>query len=68
MATNKNAFVRYKILDSCFRNFGKRYFIENLIEKCNKELRKLLEKASKLNKILVTKNESVSYKSEHQDW
>ncbi|MFG4004619.1 helix-turn-helix transcriptional regulator [Flavobacterium aquidurense] len=38
MATNKNAFVRYKILDSCFRNFGKRYFIENLMEECNKAL------------------------------
>ncbi len=34
MATNKNALLRYKLLDSCFRNPGKRYFIEDLIEEC----------------------------------
>lgn len=34
----------------------------------DQNLRKLLEKAPKLNKILVTKDETVSYKSEHQDW
>ena len=38
MATNKNAMLRYKILDSCFRNIGKKYFITNLIEECNKVL------------------------------
>lgn len=38
MATNKNALIRYKILDSCFRNPGKRYFIDNLIEECEKVL------------------------------
>jgi len=30
----KNALIRYKILDSCFRNPGKKYFIEDLIEAC----------------------------------
>ena len=34
MATNKNALMRYKILDKCFRNPGKRYFIEDLISEC----------------------------------
>lgn len=34
MATNKNALIRYKVLDSCFRNPGKRYFIEDLISAC----------------------------------
>lgn len=38
MATNKNALVRYKILDNCFRNNGRKYFINNLIEECNKAL------------------------------
>jgi predicted DNA-binding transcriptional regulator YafY len=38
MATNKNAQTRYKILDNCFRNSGKRYFIEDLIAECNKVL------------------------------
>jgi predicted DNA-binding transcriptional regulator YafY len=36
MSTNKNAFIRYKVLDNCFRNPGKRYFIDNLIEECEK--------------------------------
>ncbi len=38
MATNKNAFIRYKILDNCFRNSGRRYFIEDLIEACDRTL------------------------------
>jgi predicted DNA-binding transcriptional regulator YafY len=38
MATNKNAQIRYKILDNCFRNSGKRYFIEDLMAACNKKL------------------------------
>ena len=38
MATNKNAFMRYKILDQCFRNPGRRFFIDDLIEECNKVL------------------------------
>ncbi|MGO8055875.1 hypothetical protein, partial [Rhizobium leguminosarum] len=38
MATNKNALIRYKVLDNCFRNPGKRYFINDLIEECDKVL------------------------------
>ncbi len=38
MATNKNALIRYKVLDKCFRNPGKRYFIENLIAECDSVL------------------------------
>jgi hypothetical protein len=38
MATNKNALIRYKILDNCFRNIGKKYFIDDLIEECDKML------------------------------
>lgn len=38
MATNKHALVRYKVLDRCFRNPGKRYFVEDLINECNEVL------------------------------
>lgn len=38
MANNKNALIRYKILDKCFRNPGKKYFIDDLIEACEKVL------------------------------
>lgn len=38
MATNKNAVIRYRTLDRCFSNFGKRYFIEDLVEECCKAI------------------------------
>ena len=38
MATNKNALIRYKVLDNCFRNTGRRYFIDDLISEFNKFL------------------------------
>lgn len=38
MATNKNALIRYKVLDNCFRNPGRRYFIDNLIAECDSVL------------------------------
>lgn len=38
MSTNKNATIRYQALDRCFRNPGKRYSIDNLIDACNEAL------------------------------
>ncbi len=38
MATNKNAQLRYQVLDGCLRNPGKRYFIDDLIAACNEKL------------------------------
>lgn len=38
MSTNKNAILRYQTLDKCFRNPGKRYFINDLIDECNEAL------------------------------
>ena len=38
MAIIKNALIRYKTLDNCFRNPGKKYFIEDLIAECAKVL------------------------------
>ncbi len=35
MATNKHAIIRYRILDNCFRSKYKRYFIQDLIDKCS---------------------------------
>ncbi|MCH4148009.1 MAG: WYL domain-containing protein [Prevotella sp.] len=35
MATNKNAIIRYYALDRCFKNTGRRHYIEDLIEACN---------------------------------
>ena len=38
MSINKNALIRYQVLDRCFRNTGKMYFWEDLLEECNKAL------------------------------
>jgi predicted DNA-binding transcriptional regulator YafY len=38
MAINKNAYLRYQVLDRCFRNPGRKYFWEDLLEECNKAL------------------------------
>jgi len=38
MATNKNAIIRYQALDKCFRNPGRKYFMEDLIDACNDAL------------------------------
>lgn len=38
MATNKNATIRYRALDKCFRDYRHRYYIEDLIDKCEEEL------------------------------
>lgn len=41
MATTKNALIRYKVLDKCFRNTGKKYYIEDLIEECSSVLEEI---------------------------
>ncbi len=41
MPTNKNAQLRYQILDRCFSDFHHKYFIEDLIDKVNEVLRDL---------------------------
>ena len=38
MATNKHAMIRYQALDACFANQYRRFFIEDLIDACNKAL------------------------------
>jgi len=38
VATNKLAIIRYQTLDKCFSNTGRRYYMENLLEECNKNL------------------------------
>jgi len=38
MSLNKNALIRYHTLDKCFRNPGRKYYIDNLLEECNKAL------------------------------
>lgn len=38
MPKNKNATIRYRVLDRCFRNRRRMFFIDDLVEACNEEL------------------------------
>ena len=38
MPISKNAIIRYQALDKCFRNPGRRYFMDDLVEACNEAL------------------------------
>ncbi len=38
MATNKHATIRYQALDRCFRNPGRKYYIDDLIDACNQSI------------------------------
>lgn len=38
MPTNKNASIRYQALDKCFRDRRRRYFLEDLLDKCEDAL------------------------------
>lgn len=38
MATNKHAIIRYRTLDKCFSNRGRKYYLGDLLEACNAAL------------------------------
>lgn len=38
MSTNKHAIIRYQALDKCFSNFGREFFMQDLIDACDKAL------------------------------
>ena len=38
MPSNKNAWIRYRVLDACFRNTRRKYYIEDLEEVVNQTL------------------------------
>ena len=50
MSQNKNALLRYRILDQCFSNFYKQYFIDDLIEVCSEKLSEFYGEAMSVSK------------------
>ncbi len=38
MVTNKHAIIRNRTLDKCFANPGRKYFMEDLVDECNKAI------------------------------
>ncbi len=66
MPLNKQAIIRYKILDRCFSNFGRRYYIEDLIEECNKALREYFSDSKEISKRQIY--EDIKFMESEQGW
>jgi len=63
MATNKHAQIRYHALDRCFNNFGRNFFITDLINACNETI--LMENLKTL--AILAKLSINGYSEEHAD-
>jgi predicted DNA-binding transcriptional regulator YafY len=66
MATNKNALIRYKVLDNCFRNTGKQYFIEDLIIECEKALDEIDNNSSGISRRQIF--DDISFMESKEGW
>ena len=66
MATNKHALVRYKVLDNCFRNVGKKYFIDDLIFECDKVLLEMDSNSNGISRRQIL--DDISFMESDQGW
>lgn len=66
MATNKNALIRYKVLDKCFRNPGRRYFIEDLIYECESVLLEIDPDSNGISRRQIF--EDISFMESEEGW
>jgi predicted DNA-binding transcriptional regulator YafY len=66
MATNKNAQIRYKVLDNCFRNSGRRYYIEDLIEACDRKLSEINPATKGISRRQIF--DDINFMEEHWDF
>src|SRR5690554_6459792 len=69
MPTNKHAIIRYQALDKCFRNTGRKYFIDDLVEACSQaiyeydDIQEGVKKRQVQNDIIFMESEN-GYKAE----
>jgi predicted DNA-binding transcriptional regulator YafY len=66
MSTNKNALIRYKVLDNCFRNAGKRYFIDDLISECENVLLEIDSSSNGISRRQIF--EDISFMESKEGW
>jgi predicted DNA-binding transcriptional regulator YafY len=66
MASNKNALIRYKVLDNCFRNPGKRYFINDLIKECENVLLEIDSESNGISRRQIF--EDISFMESKEGW
>jgi len=66
MATNKNAQLRYKVLDRCFRNPGRKYFWQDLLDEVNKALTEFNGPASTIKRRQLF--DDIKFMESEQGW
>lgn len=66
MAINKNAFIRYQALDKCFSNYGKKFYLEDLLEYCNEALYELNPNSEGIKKRQLF--EDIKFMESSQGW
>jgi predicted DNA-binding transcriptional regulator YafY len=66
MATNKNALIRYKVLDNCFRNPGRRYFMDDLIAECESVLLEIDPESNGISKRQIF--EDIAFMESVEGW
>lgn len=66
MAINKNALIRYQALDKCFKNSGRKYFMADLIDACNRALQELNPDSSGISVRQVY--DDIRYMESEQGW
>ena len=66
MATNKLALIRYQTLNKCFSNTGRRYYMENLIDECNKALQEFTGNEIEIKKRQLF--EDIKFMESPQGW
>ena len=66
MAINKNALIRFHALDKCFSNFGKKFYLEDLLAYCNAALYELNPNAEGIKKRQLF--EDIKFMESSQGW
>ena len=66
MATNKHAQIRYNTLDKCFRNTGRNYTLDQLLEECNEAITIFDPKAEGIKKRQLY--EDIRFMQSNQGW
>ncbi len=66
MSLTKYAIIRYQVLDRCFRNPGKQYNIEDLLEECNDALSEFDPKTNGIQKRQLY--EDINFMQSEQGW
>jgi predicted DNA-binding transcriptional regulator YafY len=66
MAITKNPLIRYRILDRCFANRGKKYFIEDLLEECRIVLQEINPGTKGISRRQIL--EDISFMESSEGW